>query len=171
MDILIRALKKEDYGDINQMHCMSGVRENTLGLISKRIEQTAERFDNADENCHVFVAEVETEGARKVVGVANLDVNTTARRRHSAWFGIMVHPDYQGHGIGTKLMEAIFDLADNWLMLTRVHLNVLVENSGAVKLYQSFGFEIEARHKQGSIRNGKYADEYTMGRIRQMPSN
>jgi L-phenylalanine/L-methionine N-acetyltransferase len=35
-----------------------------------------------------------------------------------------VRDDWQGRGIGTALMEAALDLADNWLDLTRVELSV-----------------------------------------------
>jgi putative acetyltransferase len=41
----------------------------------------------------------------------------------SAW---AVRDDRQGKGIGSKLMEAALDLADNWLNSTRVELRIYV---------------------------------------------
>ena len=78
----------------------------------------------------------------------------------------MVHKDYQGMGIGKKLMETIIDLADNWLMLKRIGLGVFVDNDRAIKLYKSFGFEVEGTKRCAAIRNGKYEDEFIMSRIR-----
>lgn len=51
-------------------------------------------------------------------------------------------------------------------MLVRVELTAFVENEGAVKLYQSLGFQIEGTKKYAAIRNGKYADEYLMARYK-----
>lgn len=72
--------------------------------------------------------------------------------------------EVEGKGIGTALFKKVIDLADNWLMLTRLELTVFVENDRAVKLYKSLGFQIEGTRKYGAIRNGQYADEYLMAR-------
>jgi len=58
----------------------------------------------------------------------------------------------------------VIDLADNWLKLVRLELTAFVENEGAVRLYQSLGFQIEGVKKYAAIRNGEYADEYLMAR-------
>jgi putative acetyltransferase len=68
-------------------------------------------------------------------------------------------------GIGRKLMEALLDIADNWLMLTRIELGVLEGNDGAKRLYESLGFKEEGIKKMAVIRSGTYVDEIMMGRI------
>jgi putative acetyltransferase len=78
----------------------------------------------------------------------------------------MVHPDYWGIGIGSQLMSAILDIADNWLNLTRVELEVNTDNPVAVRLYEKFGFEIEGTHKLHAFGNGRWADSYFMSRLR-----
>jgi len=82
-----------------------------------------------------------------------------------AAFGIMVHEDYQGIGVGNALMEAMCDLADNWLNLHRLELEVFTDNEVAIALYKKFGFEIEATRRRAAFRNGDYQDTYCMGRI------
>jgi len=74
---------------------------------------------------------------------------------------------YQGQGVGTALMQALMDLADKWLPVTRIELTVFADNERAVKLYRKFGFEIEGTHKAYALRDGKYVDTYAMARIRQ----
>lgn len=143
---------------------MERVRENTLAICSERITSTEDYLANLNANNHLFVAEVEKNGTKKVVGVVGLNVYNLPRLRHSASIGIMVHRDYQNMGIGTKLLKKVIDLADKELMLVRVELNVYVDNERAIKLYESFGFKIEGRKKYASIRNGEYADEYLMAR-------
>ena len=67
------------------------------------------------------------------------DRGVQPRRRHAGGLGIMVRTDCQGQGIGTALLEAVLDLADNWLMLRRVELEVYADNGGAIRLYRALG--------------------------------
>lgn len=59
-------------------------------------------------------------------------------------------------GVGSKLMEIMLDMADNWLMLVRVELTVYCNNEQAIRMYEKYGFEIEGTRRAGSIRFGKY---------------
>lgn len=164
INLLIRSVRLEDASAINEIRRMDGVRENTLGLFSERVSRSEEFIKGLTENEHLLVGEVEKNGMKMVVGLVGLNINRNPRLRHSASLGIMVHADYHGKGIGTALLNKILDLADNWLMLTRVELTAFVENEGAVKLYKSLGFEIEGIKKYSAIKNGNYADEYLMAR-------
>jgi len=78
--------------------------------------------------------------------------------------GMMVKAEYQGQGIGKKLLENILDLADNWLMLVRVELDVSSDNESAIHLYNSSRFELEGKKKYSIIKGGKYADLLMMAR-------
>jgi putative acetyltransferase len=49
--------------------------------------------------------------------------------RHVGSIGMAVRDDWQGKGVGTALMEAALDLADNWLNLTRIELRVYTDNA------------------------------------------
>ena len=53
---------------------------------------------------------------------------------------IMVHPDYRGKGIGTALMQQALQDTQDVVLLT-----VNPENTPAVKLYESFGFNVRTR--------------------------
>jgi putative acetyltransferase len=164
LNFTIRPVREEDAAAINEIRRMDGVRENTLGMISERISKSEDFIRGLSENDHIFVAEVEEDGQKKVVGMIGMGINRNPRLRHSAGIGIMVHVDYQGNGIGTALFKKVIDLSDNWLKLVRLELGVFVENERAVKLYKSLGFQIEGMKKYAAIRNGKYADEYIMAR-------
>ena len=60
---------------------------------------------------------------------------------------LFVHADYQGRGVGTTLMETLLDLADHWLMLVRVELEVFADNEQAIRLYEKLGFREVGRRK------------------------
>jgi putative acetyltransferase len=57
------------------------------------------------------------------------------------------------------------DLADNWLNLTRLELEVYADNEAAIHLYKRFGFEEEGHLRQHAFRDGQYVDSIVMGRL------
>lgn len=166
MEFTIRPVYLGDAKGINDLRRMPGVFENILGIPSERIIRTEDYISNMDNNTHQFVAVITDEtGSEKVIGTAGLNVFANNRLRHSASIGIMVHREYQGNGVGRKLIEALLDIADNWLMLVRVELSVFIDNLKAIELYKKLGFEIEGTKRKAAIRNGEYIDEYIMARI------
>jgi L-phenylalanine/L-methionine N-acetyltransferase len=76
-----------------------------------------------------------------------------------------VRDDWQSKGVGTRLMEACVDLADNWLGLTRLDLRVYTDNAPAIALYERFGFKVEGTHRRFALRNGEYVDAHVMARL------
>jgi putative acetyltransferase len=80
--------------------------------------------------------------------------------------GICVHEEWQGKGVGTALIRAIVDLADHWVNLTRLELEVFVDNETAIRLYERFGFQVEGTLRQHAFRDGQYVDSMVMGRLR-----
>ena len=109
-----------------------------------------------------LVAEVNGE----VVGSAGLHpVNPAARRRHAMMLGILVAPHAQGQGVGSALMAALCDYADNWLGILRMELDVYSDNLIAQGLYKKFGFELEGTHRAYAMHNGEFVDSLSMARF------
>jgi L-phenylalanine/L-methionine N-acetyltransferase len=160
MNLLIRPVRLSDAEDINEMSRQTEVRANTLALNTETLLVTEAFLRNIGNDDHILVAE--TDG--KVIGMIGLHLFKRARQRHMASLGMMVRTEYQGKGIGKKLMENILDLADNWLMLVRIELDVIEDNERAIRLYRSFGFEVEGKKKYSVIKDGKYADLLMMAR-------
>ena len=63
-------------------------------------------------------------------------------------------------------MQAMVDLADNWLQLTRLCLTVWASNERAMHLYEKFDFVVEGRMKNYVFREGGYEDACLMARIK-----
>ena len=76
-----------------------------------------------------------------------------------------VKDNVQGQGVGSALLETAIDLADNWVNIKRIELNVYSYNDRAINLYKKFGFIIEGEAKSYAFRNGEYVDAYHMARI------
>jgi putative acetyltransferase len=45
-------------------------------------------------------------------------------------------------------MQAMLDVTDNWLNLTRTELSVYTDNAAAVALYERFGCKTEGTHRR-----------------------
>lgn len=118
----------------------------------------------SDAQNRILVAEVD--GA--VVGNAGLHL-MTRRRAHSAGLGMAVREEYRGRGVGSALLDAIIDLADNWYNIVRLELQVYTDNEPAVRLYERRGFAIEGTHRAYVYRLGEFVDAYTMARLRNVP--
>jgi L-phenylalanine/L-methionine N-acetyltransferase len=88
------------------------------------------------------------------------------RRAHVANLGMGVHDDFAGRGIGTALLVAILDAADNWLAIRRIELTVYTDNARAIALYERHGFAREGVHRQDAFRAGEYVDSLAMARLR-----
>ncbi|MBF7097073.1 GNAT family N-acetyltransferase [Alkalibacter mobilis] len=167
MELAIRPIKKEDAEQVNELRRMEGIMENILGLPTETILKTEDYILKQDDLRHQYVAVLKKDRSTElIVGTGGLHLNPLPRMRHSGSIGLMVHTDYQGMGIGRKLIEAIIELADDWLMLTRLELEVFADNEKAINLYQKVGFEVEGIKRKAAIRNGRFADEMLMSRIK-----
>ena len=65
-----------------------------------------------------------------------------------------------------KLMAAVVELADRWLNLKRLELQVWADNAPAIALYEKFGFEREGLLRAEGFRDGAFADSLAMARLR-----
>lgn len=163
MEYRIRPVTAEDAGALHALRLTPGVMENLLGIPSWRLDQARGWLDGLGSDSHEFAA-VTPEG--RVVGEAGLSGCSRPRLKHVGSLGMMVHPEFWGQGVGSALMEAMMDVADNYLMLVRVELEVFTDNQRAIRLYERFGFETEGVRRMAAVRQGRYADLQVMARLR-----
>ena len=163
MKMIIRHAEPDDYEALHKVFSGPRVIEGTLQLPLPSAEMWRKRVSERTEGLYALVACVEGE----VVGDLTLETHPTRwRRRHAGEIGMAVRDDWQGKGVGSALMDAALDLADNWLNLTRVELNVYTDNEIGIALYKKYGFEVEGTHRRYAFRNGEYVDAYSMARVR-----
>ncbi len=101
-----------------------------------------------------------------VVGHCSLWKNERVRLAHSGSLAMGVAQPWHGKGIGSRMMAAVLDVADNWMALRRVELTVFIDNEAALALYRKFGFEIEGELRDYAVRDGRLVNVYTMARLR-----
>jgi L-phenylalanine/L-methionine N-acetyltransferase len=161
--LTIRRAEADDCDAVYEMFTASTVYSGTLQLPYPSREYWRRRLSENIDSVYYLVGIIEGH----IVGMVSVATfPNRPRRRHAGAIGISVHEDWQGKGVGKELMRAIVDLADNWLNLTRLELEVYADNEAAIRLYERFGFEVEGRLRQHALRNGEFVDSIMMGRLR-----
>jgi L-phenylalanine/L-methionine N-acetyltransferase len=160
--IVIRPREASDGDALARIAATPTVILGTLQMPYQSPELWRARAAESSPNLYSLVAEIDG----RVIGEVSLLVNERARMRHTGGIGMMVDPEFQGRGVGRSLVDAVLDLADNWIGLHRIELQVYVDNEPAIRLYERAGFEKEGVLRDYALRAGRYVDAYTMARIR-----
>ena len=163
INFTVRRAEPEDYKSMHQIFTNPKVIWGTLQLPFPSAELWRKRFAEPPEGTFNLLVCVEDE----IIGQLGLHTFPNhPRRRHVGQIGMAVRDDWHGKGAGTALMEAAVDLADKWLNLMRLELDVYTDNQAAIRLYQKFGFVIEGTLVNYAYRDGQFVDTYTMARLR-----
>jgi putative acetyltransferase len=166
MTIIIRHVEPDDYRALNRVISGPQAIWGTLVLPFTPVEASRKRIAEMPEGRYWLAACLEAQPA-EIVGSLVLWLNAAPRRRHTASLALSVRDDWQGQGVGSALMTAALDLADNWLNVVRIEFTTWTDNEPALALYKKFGFVIEGTHRCYAFRDGQYIDAYALARVRQ----
>ena len=134
------------------------------GEFQTTVEQEREIIENVlrGEGRSWLIAEYEGE----VVGQCSVGyVRSNQRYQHRASVAFLIVQKCCGMGIGGKMMEECIQ----WCKehgVEQIELDVVKENERALRMYQSFGFEIVGTMSRAlRYPDGTYADEYMMVKV------
>ena len=161
MEVKIRAADKNDFEVIAEIFDHPSVVAQSSQHPYLGSERVSNLFQGMNESVVLLVAELD----EKVQGYIGINLNTKPRAKHVASFGMAVHPESHGKGLGSRLLKEAIDLADNWLNIIRLELEVYTDNEHGIYLYKKFGFQIEGESKFASFKDGDYIGFYRMARI------
>lgn len=126
-----------------------------LDLINTTLGATYEAVDGPDwtlakrqEMQECGLVYVSYKKSDKVVGFVSMRLVMDYGLKKLYLYEIHVDPQYQGHGIGKKLMEYVHQLSDllsqypEPLKSTGVSLTVFADNTRAYQMYQSLGYHL-----------------------------
>ena len=163
MDVTIRHTEPSDFEGVQSLYTQPSCYSGTLQLPYPSLSNWQARLANMGKDHYNLVALIDNQ----IVGQIGMIIMDNPRRKHVANIGMSVSHQLQNQGIGTQLLEAIIDLADNWLALKRIELEVYTDNPAAIALYKKAGFVIEGTAKAYAFRDGEYVDSHLMARLAQ----
>lgn len=96
------------------------------------------RFCNIDYDREMaMVAEMKEGTRRRIIGIGRLIIEPDFR---SGEYAVLVHDDYQGKGLGYKLVDLIIGIAQD-KGLEEIYGQVLTENERMLKMARKLGFK------------------------------
>ena len=152
MDIVIRAIRKEEYPLLNEflyqaIFIPEGVEPPPFEIVERPELRLYTDYFGSSKHDRAYVA---VSGDR-VIGAAwarimndygHIDDDTPS-------LAVSLYPDYRGHGIGTRLMRALLDDLKE-AGYAQISLAVQKENY-AVKMYRKLGFEAVGENSEEYI--------------------
>ncbi|MCW8278875.1 GNAT family N-acetyltransferase [Pseudomonas sp. PCH199] len=163
--ITLERLNESHLEGITALYHEPAVLRQTLQMPFLSTEIWRKRLASYDERVVQLVALHQG----TVIGNISLEQFSRIRRSHAGSFGMGVARAWQGKGVGSMLLAAALDIADNWMNLRRVELTVYADNEAAIGLYRKFGFETEGQLRDYGLRDGQWVDVLSMARLRRMP--
>lgn len=161
MEVIIRHTEPSDFKGVQSLYIQASCYSGTLQLPYPSLSNWQARLANLGKDHYNLVALIDNQ----IVGQIGMVIMDSPRRKHVANIGMAVSYEQQNQGIGTQLLKAIIDLADNWLAIRRIELEVYTDNDPAIALYEKAGFIIEGTAKEYAFRDGQYVDTYLMARL------
>lgn len=158
---LLRGIRTSDAEGMCRMSNMPAYINGSLRLPHSSLDYWQKRLAERDLSESWIVAELDGE----LVGAGAVLTNSNPRIAHIGEMVLGVADHVAGRGIGTQIMAALIDIADNWRGLRRLELDVIADNDVAIRIYKKFGFEIEGRQLKSTLRNGEFVDSFCMARL------
>ena len=142
-DVLLRPIKPED--EPLEYEMLTTLSEEALlrrffQVIVNISHEMLTRFCNIDYDREIaIVAELKDGEKRRIIGIGRLIVEPDFR---SGEFAVVVHDDYQGRGLGYKLVDTLIGIAVE-KGLEKIYGVVLSDNHSMLKICEELGFVIK----------------------------
>jgi len=143
VSVLLRPIKPEDENRLNKL--VTSLSKETMRfrffqIIKEMTHDTLTRYCNIDYDREVaIVAELQENGDSKIIGVVRLILEPDGKNGE---FAILVGDQWQGLGLGSKLMYSLFDIAKD-MRLQRIYGYVMTDNQKMLQLCNKKGFKVE----------------------------
>lgn len=142
-NLTIRQAQREDAQTILDYLTLVGSESDNLTFgpegLGSSVEEEQALIDSIKENPNsaLLVAYVQDE----LVSVGTLMSSKRERSRHYALLGISVIKAYWHQAVGTHMMQALIDFAQQAPHTRYIELEVRCDNQHAIRLYEKMGFK------------------------------
>jgi len=163
--MIIRKIEiKDSEKFLNMLKQLDNETTNMMWEPGERKTTKEEMEYNINNICSSKSLRLIAEDKGDIIGFLSSEVGFAKRISHSAYIVIGILKNYRGKKIGVKLFEEL----EKWTLenrVTRLELTVMEHNESAIKLYEKMGFKKEGLKENSLIIDGKYVNEYYMGKI------
>ena len=138
--VLLRAIRPEDEPAEHEM--LSSLSQETMrtrffSVIKEMSHEWLILFCNIDYDRHMaFVAEMEANGKKSMIGIARLIMDQDLT---SGEMAVVVQDRFQGKHLGTKLVEMLIAIARE-RGLANIRADVLTDNESMLNVFKRLGF-------------------------------
>jgi putative acetyltransferase len=105
------------------------------------------------------------EAPEGVVGLAQFSPHAHPQQAHWGHLAVSVLAPWRRRGVGRALMNALLEWAKGVNGLRRLSLEVFATNAPAIRLYESLGFAVDGRKREGVRVGDAYVDLLLMSRL------
>jgi acetyltransferase len=142
-EVLLRPIRPEDEPLEHAMLTTlseDALRGRFFQVIKKIPHEMLTRFCNIDYDREIaIVAEVREDTKRRIVGIGRLIIDSDF---NNGEFAVVVHDDYQGKGLGYKLVDTLIGIAQE-KGLKKMYGTVLTDNYRMLRIAEELGFSIK----------------------------
>ena len=133
--------------------------ENEFHVTVEGVKRKLAMSNDSDNNIILIALDND-----EIIARAELVGYYQARIHHRAILSISVKKDYWNQGIGTEMLNRIFEEAKN-MNIRVIELEVITDNLRGINLYHKMGFEDIGTYKDYFYVNDTYKDAIVMQKI------
>jgi ribosomal protein S18 acetylase RimI-like enzyme len=142
----LRQATKSDLEKIVELHRRAAETANGIARTPAEVttNYVADFLHNALAKGLIFVAENPHNSQKLIAEIHCYKFDPACFQHTLANLTLVVHPDFQGHGVGKAIFSRLLDeIKSQHPNIARVELTVRQSNPKAIGLYQKLGFKIE----------------------------
>lgn len=155
-NVLIREATQQDAQRIINFYNVVGGETDFLSFGENEFKRDLQEYKNyleatrLEQNSIITIATLDEE----ISCIATINSSQKARTKHVGTLGIVVSERFIGQGLGKKMMELLIEWATSNGITRKISLVTREDNSFAIKLYESLGFEKEGLLLEDTIVDG-----------------
>jgi acetyltransferase len=141
-DVILRPISPED--EPMEFEMLSSLSEEALRgrffqTVNKITHEMLVRFCNIDYDREMaIVAEMKSPEVKRLIGIARVVMDSDFKK---AEFAVVVHDDFQGKGLGHKLIDMMIGIAQE-KGLEKIYGMVLTDNHKMLRACEELGFSV-----------------------------
>jgi acetyltransferase len=141
-EVVLRPIKPEDEGRFNDL--FKSLSAETMQLrffeiIKEMSHETLTRYCNLDYDREIAIVAEPQKGGRQIIGAVRLIIEPD---RKTGEFAILVGDEWQGRGLGSKLMDSLVEVGRD-MRLQKIYGYIIASNYKMLSMCSKKGFKTE----------------------------